>query len=78
MAMDEKAKKKGGLLLAIMGPKKPAMDEEESDDPGTKQVAAQAVLDAIESKDSAALAEAMDSMVKSCMHGGDSEDDGDY
>lgn len=56
------AKKKGGLLIALMGkPKK----EPETDSEAPK-VAAQAVLDAIEGKDPDALADAMRSMVAAC------------
>jgi DNA-binding GntR family transcriptional regulator len=71
--MADKPKGKG-LLLAIMGAKKPMKEEPEDDEADTKSVAAQAVLDAIEAKDAAALADAMDSMVKSCMSGSDDDD----
>lgn len=74
--MDEKKGKGGkGLLLALLaGPKKPKDEAEEDDGGDAKSVAAQAVLDAIEAKDPDMLADAMDSMVKSCMHGDDYED----
>ena len=55
---DEKKKPMGGLLLALMGkPKKP--EAAVSGESSTAEVAAQAVLDAIESKDAKELASAM-------------------
>lgn len=56
--------KKGGLLVALMGPKKKGSEVEpdempESQDEDGKIVAAEEILAAMESKDASALSEAL-------------------
>lgn len=66
--------KKMGAILALIG--KPEKKPKEDDGPSSREVAAQAVLDAIEAKDAKMLADAMQSSYDACaMHGG--EDDYD-
>jgi len=64
--------KKGGLLLALMGKPK---DEPEDDEESSAEMAAQGVLDAIESKDAKALADAMRTMVDACSVDDDYDDE---
>lgn len=73
--------KKGALLIALGGPKKPPMGEPDgderggmpdgdSDDPGMgdiKQMAADDAFDAVKSGDRALFADALDRYVQACM-----------
>lgn len=69
------ADKKMGLILALAGkPEKKAKDSEEES--SSREVAAQAMLDAIEAKDAKMLAEAAQSLYDACsMHGDDYDDE---